>query len=437
MARTTTTSAGGSPHARGLSGPWAQSVIFLLTICVIVARRPDALFHAQFFAEDGRVWFANAYNLGWWHTLTMPQDGYFQTLPRITAALALLVPFSLAPLVMNAAAILLQAMPVCLLASPRSSAWGDDRFRLLLAALYIALPNCEEMVGTITNAQWLLALSAFLLLIAAPPRSAWGRFGEMLLFALCGLTGPFCIFLLPVACAFAWRRRSVWRWLRCALLGASCLVQAWALAYVGRAARPHAPLEASLPLLVKLLAGQIYLGALFGHNDLAARTSPLPFAAWSISAAGTYALLVAVALAGTALLAWCAAKAAPPMRWFLMLTAVLLVTSLLYPAVYPPPGVGVWRLLAAAGPMRYWFFPTLAVAWSVAWYARFASGLLRSVGLSLMLLMLVGICVDWHHAPLLDMHFPEYAKTFNEAAPQTTMLFPINPRGWNMQLIKH
>ena len=38
--------------------------VFLFACAVVIARRPDAVFHAQFFAEDGRIWFADAYNLG-------------------------------------------------------------------------------------------------------------------------------------------------------------------------------------------------------------------------------------------------------------------------------------------------------------------------------------------------------------------------------------
>ena len=96
---------------------WQQSAIFLLACAVIVSRRPDAIFHAQFYAEDGHVWFADAYNLGWWHALFRAQDGYFQTLPRLAAALALLAPLSLAPLVLNIAAVAVEALPVNILLS--------------------------------------------------------------------------------------------------------------------------------------------------------------------------------------------------------------------------------------------------------------------------------------------------------------------------------
>ena len=53
------------PYRRTGLRPWQQGILFLLACAVIVSRRPEAIFHAQFYAEDGHVWFADAYNLGW------------------------------------------------------------------------------------------------------------------------------------------------------------------------------------------------------------------------------------------------------------------------------------------------------------------------------------------------------------------------------------
>src|SRR5208282_5718589 len=92
--------------------PWQHGAIFLLACAVIVWRRPDAFFHAQFYAEDGHVWFADAYNLGWWPALFHTFAGYFETLPRLVASLALLVPLALVPLFFNIIAIAFQTLPV-------------------------------------------------------------------------------------------------------------------------------------------------------------------------------------------------------------------------------------------------------------------------------------------------------------------------------------
>jgi hypothetical protein len=40
------------------------AIAFGLGISVFIARRPDILADPQLWAEDGRVWFQDAYNLG-------------------------------------------------------------------------------------------------------------------------------------------------------------------------------------------------------------------------------------------------------------------------------------------------------------------------------------------------------------------------------------
>ena len=192
---------------------WQQCALFLCAGLLLASRRPDALLHAQFYAEDGHVWFADAYNLGWWTTLFRTQDGYFQTLPRIGAALALHAPLKLAPLLMNLLAIAVQALPVNILLSARSSAWGSLRHRAMMAFLYLAIPNSGEMTVILTSTQWVLALIVFLLLVARKAAGIPGRVLDNSMVILCGLTGPFCLFLFPVAIIVAWNKRDVWRWM--------------------------------------------------------------------------------------------------------------------------------------------------------------------------------------------------------------------------------
>src|SRR5271170_3385884 len=150
--------------------PWQYVVIFICACGIVIARRPDAIFNAQFFAEDGVNWFADAYNRGWWTALFIPNVGYYQTFARLAASFALLVPFSTAPLVLNSIAIAVQAIPVNLMLCTRSSEWGNLQTRAVLAALYLALPASVEIHAGITNSQWILALIALLLLVARVPR---------------------------------------------------------------------------------------------------------------------------------------------------------------------------------------------------------------------------------------------------------------------------
>jgi len=144
---------------------WQHIALFLLAYALVITRKPDAIFHAQFWAEDGKAWFADAYNLGPWRPFLRAEAGYFQTLPRIAADLSLLAPLRLAPLVLNIVAIAIHVLPVNFLMSSCSAVWGPRWFRALLAATYIAIPSSPEICANITNEQWILAFCAFLLLV--------------------------------------------------------------------------------------------------------------------------------------------------------------------------------------------------------------------------------------------------------------------------------
>ena len=111
-----------------------QLIVFCATVLAILSRRPDALLNPQFHAEDGSVWYSDAYHFDWWSPLGVPHTGYFQSLPRLVAALALLVPLGRAPLVMNLGGIILQALPVTFLLSSRLSSWAPLTLRGAMAS---------------------------------------------------------------------------------------------------------------------------------------------------------------------------------------------------------------------------------------------------------------------------------------------------------------
>ena len=405
---------------------WQHSLTFALAFILFATRRPDAILHPQFWAEDGHVWFADAYNLGWWNALFRAQDGYFQTFPRLAAAVALLVPISLAPLVLNIFALAAQALPINLLLSSRSTSWGGLHFRGMLAVVYVALPNCREMMIVVTSAQWLLALSAFLILVATPAMHPRERIFDLLLLVLCGLTGPFCLFLVLIAAFTARRRGGRQRWMNARVLLVLTFVQLWGLLIVDRSGRAHAILGASPALLTRILGGQIYLASLLGGNGLSANQGVAVF--W---------LLICAALGGTAFITVCFVRSRLEMRLFLTLTAMFLVASLISPAAYPPPGVSRWELLSEVpGGIRYWFFPTLATAWSLIWAAHSRIRFLQAPSCLLLLIMCIGIIRDWKEPAFQDLHFKEFAARFAASPAGTVAVEPENPSGWNLRLVK-
>src|SRR5215469_14547266 len=111
--------------------PMAWLVLsFVVASLAIFTRCPSLLTHAQFYAEDGVHWYAQAYNDGWLQSLLLPSLGYLQTLQRFAAGLALLAPFRWAPLIMTTFGLIWQALPVPVLLSRRCRRWAPLPMRI-------------------------------------------------------------------------------------------------------------------------------------------------------------------------------------------------------------------------------------------------------------------------------------------------------------------
>lgn len=400
---------------------WLQVSVFLAAVLIVISRRPDAVFHPQFWAEDGAVWFAQAHSLGAWRALLQPETGYFCMLPRLAAAMAQLVPLSAAPLLFNLIAIVVQVLPVNFLVSSRFASLASLPSRMLIGLLYLALPNSFEVNANITNAQWHLALVACMIVVAEPARSwAWRCF-DLCLTLFSALTGPFSIMLLPVAAImWGWRRRSRWSITLLIALACGALLQVATLLRTGGAARVPGSLGASPLLLAKILASQVFMAALAGKNNLPYRRS--------------YALYaVLIATMGVAVLLYAVWKAGWELKLFVAFTSAVLVASLLNPMAAPPK----WPALLTAWGVRYWFLPMLAFVLVLVWMTGSQTPRpVRWIAVTCLLIMSIGIVRDWRYPRFVDTHFGDYARQFANSPKGADLTIPLNPPGWSMTLTK-
>lgn len=163
-----------SPMTAALLLPSIRNKCLFATLlsAVLVLRMPTALTNPDFWAEDGNVFFADAFNQGFVSTILHPSSGYLQTLPRIVAGLSLLFPSEYAPLVFSLIALTVQAIPTGYILSDRCRNFlGPFPLRLLVALVYVVVPNSAETYLNAANSQWYLVFTAILILQAAPPRA--------------------------------------------------------------------------------------------------------------------------------------------------------------------------------------------------------------------------------------------------------------------------
>jgi hypothetical protein len=323
---------------------------------------------------------------------------------------------------MNTAGLIAQVLPVGFLLSSRCSNWGSLLIRFSYAALYLALPNSQQINIVLTNAQWHLALLACLVILSSPPRNiAWKGF-DVVVLVLSGFTGPFGIVLLPLGVIF-WRQRpGKWRPVQLSILLVSALVQIAELRFhPGTPARLEGSLGASPGELARLIGGQVFHGTLLGVSAFASQSSGLRNAL--------------AAILGIALILYCAARCRLELRLFFVFSACLLAASLHNPLIIGP--LPQWQLLAHVPGNRYWFFPSLSFVWALLWLAfESRPTYLRPIALAFLVVLSHAICTEWSYPRFPDEHFSYYVEVFESAPPGTTVTVPICPPGTTLKLIK-
>lgn len=401
---------------------------FLLSALAVFLRNPSLFTRPQFWAEDGSYWFAQAYNGGWLHSLTQPLGGYLNTLQRIGAGLALLVPFRWAPLVMNLEGLFMQALPVPILLSSRCRNWAPLNLRLMFAIVYIAIPNAREIHVVCTNCHWHLALAELFLAFAEPPHTLPGRVFDVAIFLLGSVCGPFMVLLLPLLGVYWWVRRRRWSLVIFGVLLAGSAVQ-FSLMMHFKEARHHLYLGASVAKFIRMLGGDVFIAMLRGS---VAYGFYKPFL-----------ICLVAAIVGLGLIAYCFRSTTLELRLFLIYCFVVLAAGLRSPLT-PVVNVPLWTLVLSSASLRYWFLPGLAFLFAILWCASFArSRIVRITSFVLIAVLCTGIVQDWRLKPLANLNFPAYAAIFQTATPGTHVIIPLNPAPvnpgdqlWQMELTK-
>jgi hypothetical protein len=402
--------------------------VFLSAFLLIFSRRPDAVSNAQFFAEDGQRWFADAYQHGL-RCLFVPDQagGYVHTVPRLAALVSLLFPFARAPLVLNLCAILIQILPVTFFVSSRFSAiplWK----RLVMSFVYLGLPNAYGTNANVTNLQWHLGLLAFLVVLAEPARDRIWQIFDGIVLILISVESPIGIVLASFAALRWWMRRERSTMLSLALLLPGAVIQT--IVVLMSHARRIGPNGASMHRLVSIVGRQIFLASLLGKNTV------LHFAL-RYPEHSCYLLEAIASGVGLAILLYAIRYAPTELKLFIVFSFCILGLSLARPLA-GTPDQPQWEWLRFPGTSnRYFFFPILAFLTALLWIADAAKHrVMRLCSIVLLLCLPVGIRRDWRFPAFTDMHFRAYALQFQMARSGTKMVIPLNPTPWTMILIK-
>jgi hypothetical protein len=415
-----------------------HAAIFVACFAILYSRRPDAILHAQFYAEDGARWYRDAYELGW-RSLLIPETGYLQTVSRLAAFFALLFPFGWAPLVMNLCALAVQILPVPIMLSRR---FGEVPLTARAAgcALYLGMPNSIEVHANTTNIQWHLALICLLVVLGTPAQSRLGRIFEIAALGLLSVDSPLGFVLAPIAALRWWLSREPRIRLYLATLIPGCIVQALVLIFATTHGREATNVGASLARFTGIVGGQIFFSAVAGVRTLA-----MLFLGGNQDALQrTQLAAMIVGLGMTFYGLW---RSPVAVKLGLLFAAAVLAMALVHPVAGPDLSFPQWEYLQIPGrSSRYYFFPILAfyaALLSLGISGKRGSGMerldriLSHVAVGILLVVPLGVYRDWKYPKYPDLGFAKYAAEFERAKPGTTLKIPIVPLGWEMELVKH
>lgn len=170
---------------------------FLIAVLILFYKRPDAFYNSQFWAEEGSVFFADAYHLGL-KGLFNTCLGYFHLYPRLVFNLALAagVPLGSMPYVC-CYSWLLMFLVLNIYIWNRIELDHTKKFFIVLST--VLLPMQSEVFMNLTNVQWIMALFPIIIFSSTETEKnkKWFWIDLILLF-LTAFTGPNFLVLSPI-----------------------------------------------------------------------------------------------------------------------------------------------------------------------------------------------------------------------------------------------
>jgi len=413
-------------HSKKLQKPLFWLAFAAGSFAIIISRNPSSITNPQFWAEDGRNWYADAYNHGILYSLATPEAGYFQTFSRLVAIVSQAFELDFAPLFFFLVAAAVQITVAAFIASDRLADFlPEKKWRLALAFGYLAMPHSWEVFANVTNSQWHLAMLACLIIAARPPGGRTARIFDLAAVSIMAVSGPFCLILAPIVAAAFLRSREKHLRLVLAVVVVGAVLQAASLLSFERPIQPD--LGVSADSWARIVARHLAISPILGSRgfEFLART-PIYSPAVVFVAAG-------LAASGFVAMAFGGCRELRALSVFSMLTVA---SALISPAVSPEPGQ--WSFIAANDTaIRYWFIPTFTIYAGILRLVATAENDFRPkiIGGALAVASLGGVIFDWRLPRRVDYRFREYAAEFKRLPAGTVFEIPINPN-WKMTLIK-
>jgi hypothetical protein len=267
---------------------WKHLLLFAAVLAILAARVPLLWSTGEFVAEDGWVFFADAWNHGLLDSLLLPYAGYFHLVPRLIAGLCSGLPivdqpYAYAAIGLGLNAVILAAfyLPVFRRLVP------SDLLRATLTLLLALAPNAQNL-GLVLGLHWYLAYALCLVFVSPAPTTTRGQVLLAAVVILCVWSSPSTIVLAAFALPAWWRDRSSAHRLKIGVILASVLLVAVfaILLRVGQAERTGVYAPEDLPAALVRLILRGWLGVSLLGPQLAAALPAVAVDAFGLGVLG-------------------------------------------------------------------------------------------------------------------------------------------------------
>lgn len=400
--------------------------IFLIAFIIIVSRRPDIILDAQPWAEDGAVWMKGVNNNGFWSTIFYPQNGYYQSISKITYGIALNFGIANSALISNSVAISIRCFFVAFLLSGRFL-FIPLAYRLMAVVYFLLMPNLTEGYVNITNAHWYLSLYLMAILLAEEPKTLSWRAHDFALMVVSALSGPFIVFIAPcLLIKRIYQRGSLINAIKGINgfdIGFSIFfaIQFIAILVSSDGGRSTAPLGASFEMLSKIVSYRIILGSFLPNDAISYITNH--------NILCTTLFIIFILICFFALIRG---------SWRVKISVIFPVLMIGFALAKPMMSITnpQWPVFLLGAGERYFFVTNFALACfillAISKAKKFSYPLLFVFAV-----LFVPISIyNFTFKPMDDVGFKEDINKFSELKPGERMEVHVNPRGWTMTLIK-
>tara|TARA_B100000035_G_C21016740_1_gene562209 strand:+ start:378 stop:1673 length:1296 start_codon:yes stop_codon:yes gene_type:complete len=177
-----------------------KEIFFLILLTIFFYRSPFIFLNGRFMAEEGSVYFANAYQFSFLYSFLFVDltSGYINLWANISGILANLFSLKFAPLVSNYLALIPKIFIIILVLYNKSILLVKFEYKVLVCFLIFLSPtNVPEIWLNSINSQIFFCIISFILVFSHYEGNRINYFHLILIF-IAGLTGVYSCILFPV-----------------------------------------------------------------------------------------------------------------------------------------------------------------------------------------------------------------------------------------------